>query len=76
MGKNERLAYQYVTGFQISRFSRILFVICWIYFFVFFRGFRGHYDLAFIFSSVYFRVLPWPLTFIFSSVYFRVLPWQ
>ena len=29
------------------------------YFSVFFRGFRGHYDLAFIFSSVYFRVLPW-----------------
>ena len=28
------------------------------YFSVFFRGFRGHYDLAFIFSSVYFRVFP------------------
>ena len=27
----------------------------WLYFSVFFRGFRGHYDLAFTFSSVYFR---------------------
>ena len=108
--------YQYVTRIRdVSRFSSILFVICWhiifyrvlpwipwpllsciqslffrvfpcasmakivlayctplskhmtlslpiyfrSYFSVFFRGFRGHYDLAFIFSSVYFRVFPW-----------------
>ena len=30
---------------------------------VFFRGFRGHSYLVFIFSSVYFRVLPWQKDF-------------
>ena len=57
---------------------------------MFFDGFRGHYDLAFIFSSVNFRVLPWlkllllidtlppkvtHYRFYLQILFFRVLRW-